>query len=304
MRIAGFSLSEPLPSSFGTGSAFAIGPRTTEFAALFRLMSGSCSITNLNSDVTVSPNQNYFFSDFRENPEQDLAFLDNFEEDITLQDYESHVSGKGFSNRKFYKSLLAELCGAVFNEAIDSHTAAFVHLYRAYEHLSYAFPMIYAAKTDNYIGTFENLRKWISNSDSDGNVGELRFHKSFVSTLFHGLPELSSTIDIHIQSRDEYKEAIFEGLAIKVLGWKRPEHYTGATTRPDKLSISFSDFHSFIVNLRNRYFHYSNSRSDNIVLEEIVESDLLFSFVNKAGMNYITTIFNGVVGHQMEARLT
>jgi len=164
--------------------------------------------------------------------------------------------------------------------------------------------MIYAAKTDNYIGTFENLRKWISSSANDGNVGELRFHKAFVSTLFHDLPELSSTIDIHIQSRDEYKEAIFEGLASKVLGWKRPEQYTGATSRPDKLSISFSDFHSFIVNLRNRYFHYSNSRSDNIVLEEIVESDLLFSFVNKAGMNYITTIFNGVVGHQMEARLT
>lgn len=299
MRIAGFELSEPEGSTFTDQSKFFIENKTTEFAALFRVLAGSCLITNLNSDIAVDAKNNYFFGDFQENVGRDLSFLDDFEEGLKNSDYETHVPRQAFANKKFYNSLLSEIAGAVFNEGVEKHTSAFVHLYRAYEHLSYAFPMIYSAKAQNYIGTFENLRKWMTNSDSDGNIGELRFHKAFIGSLFKGYDEISSTIDIPILCKNEYKEKIFDALTIKVLGWKKPENYTPTTIRPDKISIQFLEFHSFIVTLRNRYFHYSNARSDNIVLEEIVESDLLFSFVNKAGLNYISTIFQQIVSHQI-----
>jgi hypothetical protein len=113
------------------------------------------------------------------------------------------------------------------------------------------------------------------------------------------MPELSSTIDIHISAKDEFKESIFNSLTRKVLCWSDPAKFTTSTTAPDKISINFIDFHSFIVNLRNRYFHYSNARRDNIGLDEIIESDLLFSMVNKASINYIATIFHGIIKHHM-----
>lgn len=299
MKVARFMLSEPPESTFSNQSNFFIDDKTTEFSALFRVLAGTCLITNLNSEDSVDADRNYFFGDFRKNESRDLSFLDNFEEGLILQDYEAHIKPQGYLNRKFYSNLLSELSGAVFNEYLEKHTSAFVHLYRAYEHLSYAFPMIYSAKTQNYVGTFEQLRNWMTNSGSDGNIGELRFHKAFIAALFHNHNEISSTVDISFICKDEYKEKIFDALAAKVLGWKNPNDYTGTSVRPEKLSIPFVEFHSFIVNLRNRYFHYSNARADNIILEEIVESDLLFSFVNKAGLNYIAIIFQQIVAHQI-----
>jgi Fe-S-cluster formation regulator IscX/YfhJ len=160
--------------------------------------------------------------------------------------------------------------------------------------------MIYAAKTDNYVGTFNQLKTWISQSDKAGKSGELPFHKAFVSTLFKDLPELSTTVDIELSCREDYREKLFEALASKVLGWKNEDRYTRTTQRPEKLAVNFVDFHSFIVNLRNRYFHYSNAQSENLMLEEIVDSELLFSMVNKAGFYYVATIFNRIVIHQTE----
>jgi len=299
MRIAAFSLSEPLSSPFAEQSPFFIDLGTTELASLFRVLAGSSVLTNLSSDISIALSRNYFLGDYGENLAHDLSFLNKFEEGLKLKDYEQHVISTKFRNRQFYKNLLAEICATLFNEGKEKHTAAFLHLYRAYEHLSYAFPMIYAAKTDNYVATFENLRKWMVNADKQGNVGELGFHKAFVSTLFKGLPEISTTLDIHLNCKDEYKDKLFDGLAKKVLGWKSDTDYTSTTARPDKLSIGFVNFHSFIVNLRNRYFHYSSARSDNLSLEEVVDSDMLFSFVNKAGLYYVATIFNRVVIHQM-----
>ncbi|WP_321366125.1 hypothetical protein [Pseudomonas extremaustralis] len=300
MRTVSYEFSEKPGSPFTSESPFLIGQNTHEFAMIFRVISGSCHITNLNTENTIVLKTNYFFGDLRENSSGDLTFLDGLDEGLALSDYETQIASTGFKNRKFYKSFLAELASCIYHEEAERHTAAFVHLYRSYEHLSYAFPMIYASRTEDYVGTFENLRQWLSSTNSDGNVGELKFHKNFIASLFKGLPELQTTIDIDINTKQEYRESIFKALAEKVIGWNSPAKYTPGTKFPDKLAIPFVDHHSFLVNLRNRFFHYSNGRSDNIGLDDIVEADLLFSFVNKVTLNYIATIFHGVVKHQMQ----
>ncbi|EMJ7327549.1 hypothetical protein [Pseudomonas aeruginosa] len=301
MKTVSYEFAEKSDSPFSEESPFHINERTHEYAMIFRVLSGSCQVTNLNTEENVELITNYFYSDLRENPTGGLDFLNEFEEGMALPDYEEQINRVGFRNRKFYKSFLAELSSCIYHEHLEKHTAAFVHLYRSYEHLSYAFPMIYASKADDYIGTFESLRQWMSASSSDGNVGELKFHKNFVASLFKGLPELSRTIDIEIKTKQEYRDSIFEALAKKVAGWNSPEKYSPETRYPDKLAIPFIEYHSFLVNLRNRFFHYSNARSDNIGLDDIVEADLLFSFVNKATLNYISTIFHAIVRHQIQS---
>lgn len=298
MKTISYEFSERNSSPLTSESPFFIHDRVTEFAIIFRVLSGSCQITNLNTDESAVLSRNYFYSDFRDNESGDLSFFDAFDEDLTLSDYERLVTKTAWNNRKFYKPFLNELASCIYHEEGRRHTAAFVHLYRSYEHLSYAFPMIYAARTQDYVGTFENLRKWM-NHESDGNVGELKFHKTFVTSLFKDLPELARTIDVEINTKQEFREPIFKAMAEKVAGWKSPENYTPATVRPDLLAIPFAEYHSFFVTLRNRFFHYSNGRSDNIGLDEIIEADLLFSFINKITLNYIATIFHGVVKHQL-----
>jgi hypothetical protein len=299
MQTTSYEFLEKSNSIITDQSPFYICENSSEISVLFRVLSGSCIIINKNNETPVEINRNYFFSDFRNNSDSDVSFLNDFEEGINLSDYESFIKKTAFKHRKFYKYFLSEITGAIYNEELEKHTASFVHLYRAYEYLSYSFPMIYASKTDNFMGTFENLRKWMTNSDSDGNKGELKFYKSYVSTLFKGLPELSTTIDINITAKEEFKEYIFLSLTKKALEWNSEEKFTPLTIKPNKISINFLDFHSFIINLRNRYFHYSNSRSDNISTDDIIDSDLLFSIVNKCGINYITRIFHETVKHQI-----
>ncbi|NTW06947.1 MAG: hypothetical protein HGA29_03785, partial [Syntrophaceae bacterium] len=225
--------------------------------------------------------RNYFYNDVRINKYGTLIFFDNLEEGISKRDYESFIDDNKFKNKKFYKAFLNELSGCIYNDEIGRHTSAFIHLYRAYEHMSYAFPMIYSARTDDYIGTFDSLKKWMTSLGSEGNVGELKFHKNFIKTLFENLPEIEdeNTVDIYINSKTEYRERIFFGLVKKVLKWNDPSSYTSGTINPDKIAIKFTEYHSFIVDLRNRFFHYSNASHQNIGLDDVVESDLLFSFV-------------------------
>lgn len=299
MQTISYEFSENSNSILSEESPFHINTRSSEISLLFRVIGGSCVVTSKNNEISINVKSNYFYSDLRENQNSDIDFLNNLEEGIELSDYENLIRKIGFKNRKFYQSFLNEIVGAIYNEELEKHTAAYVHLYRAYEYLSYAFPMIYSSKTENFIGTFENLRKWMTNSESDGNIGELRFHKSFITSLFKGLPELSSTIDIDIRAKDEFKEAIFLSLTTKVLGWSSEEKYTPSTIKPEKISIKFPEFHSFLVNLRNRFFHYSNSRNDNLSVDDIIDSDLLFSLINKPGINYISRIFHEIIKHQI-----
>lgn len=301
MRTISYEFSEFPNSTLSPASSFFIKGDTAELAIIFRIISGSCQITNLSTEDTEQLKTNYFFSDLRDNLTNDLSFLDLFEENLTLQDYENQVIKNSFNNRKFYKNFLSELASCIYHENLKKHTAAFVHLYRAYEHLSYAFPMIYAARTEDYIGTFENLRKWMNKTNSDENVGELKFHKNFIATLFKDTPELQTTVDIDINTKQEFRNLIFKALAEKIVGWHTPDKHSAGTVQPDKIAIPFIDHHSFLVNLRNRFFHYSNSRSDNIGLDDIIEADLLFSFINKPTLNYISTIFHALIKHQMQS---
>ncbi|WP_298941612.1 hypothetical protein [uncultured Psychromonas sp.] len=299
MNLTSYQIIEHASSTFSEGDAFHLGENCSEQTALFRLLSGSCDIYSNLEEEQITQNTNFFFSDITDNTNTDLSFLDDFEEGITFADYQTFMLTNRFRNRGFYKNVLNEMVAAIYHYKKNNHTAAFVHLYRTYEHLSYAFPMIYSARTDDYLRTFENLRNWMTNSKSDSNVGELKFHKSFVATLFKNTPELASTIDIEITSSPENQEILFNTITKKVLGWKTVNDYTSSTIHPNKIAVSFSDFHSFIITLRNRFFHYSNARSDNIKIEEILDSNFLFSLVNGAIIYFISTIFHGVVRHNM-----
>ena len=49
---------------------------------------------------------------------------------------------------------------------------------------------------------------------------------------------------------------------------------------------------SFIVNLRNRYFHLaSGGYNENISSRQLSESDIFFEIINDIGMNWVAQIY-------------
>lgn len=293
MKINSFEFSECETSGFVKDSPFYISEQATPLAVLFRVFAGTCEITSMNTIESVSLCTNYFYSDFRQNDLSNLDFLNDFEEGLEFIDYEECVHKNSYRNIDFHRTFLAEIAGCIFNLEKGKNTVAFVHLYRAYEHLAYAFPMIFASKTKDYVGSFDSLKKWMT-KEGNGNAGELKFLKSFISTLFEKDEILSTAIDIRITANDEHKMLMFNALAKKVMDWQSIEKYSPGTTSPDILSIPFIEYHSFIINLRNRFFHYFNQRGDNLSIDDVIDSDLLFSMVNKSSLYFVAIIFHEI----------
>lgn len=312
MKIELIEISEP------DSSIFKLDESSPELIRIFRLLSGTCKMKAY--DTLADLEINYFFpingmeTSITEHIEVDteaihmasdrithshLEFLNGYEEGGTLQHYETFIKVNKFKNRNFYKSFYQEICSAVYNVQMKKHTLAFVHIYRAYESISYAFPMIYSSLTDNYHNTFNNLRTWFSSGSSD-NTGELKFLNNFIKDVFKNDELLDSSFDINIVGDENFKARIFKTLKEKILPLKNQEVYAENHNEPDVFSIPFSMFHSFLITLRNRFFHFSHSNNNNISLDDVDDAELFFPLVNKHAIQYITTLFHSIVWHSIK----
>lgn len=56
---------------------------------------------------------------------------------------------------------------------------------------------------------------------------------------------------------------------------------------------------SFIITLRNRFFHNLNGGAKNIESNNIVDSDELFSFINPMAMHWIAMVFLQVTSYSL-----
>ncbi|MBI6138469.1 hypothetical protein JEQ04_11460 [Serratia plymuthica] len=312
MKIELIEISEP------DSSIFRLDESSSELIRIFRLLSGSCKLKAY--DTIVDLEINYFFplseieisttENIEENTEEihqendnithsHLEFLNGYEDGGTLQHYETFIKVNKFKNRSFYRSFFQEICSAVYNVQLKKHTLAFVHIYRAYENISYAFPMIYSSLTDNYHNTFNNLRAWFSSGSSD-NTGELKFLSKFIKDVFKDDELLDSSFDINIVGDANFKNRIFNTLKEKILPLKNQEEYAENHSEPDVFSIPFSMFHSFLITLRNRFFHFSHSNNNNISLDDVDDAELFFPLINKHAIQYITTLFHAIVWHSIK----
>ncbi len=166
--------------------------------------------------------------------------------------------------------------------------------------MSYAFPMIYSAETNNYYNTFNELSSWFSSKHGD-NTGELKFLSNFINCLFDGDELLDSCYDIHLIGDDSVKQRIFSMFEQKILPIRDNDSYGQNHVEPDVFSVPFKKYHSFLITMRNRFFHYSHSNKNNISLDDIGNAEFLFSLINKISLQYITTLFHAIVWRKLKS---
>ncbi|QRI86213.1 hypothetical protein JQN61_02065 [Pseudomonas putida] len=83
------------------------------------------------------------------------------------------------ANKGFFEVLLNEIARSLVASAYGNHLSAFVYIYRALEHMSYALPFFHARHSTNYVKAFNDLRTLISSGD-----GELKFCDKFIRFIF------------------------------------------------------------------------------------------------------------------------
>lgn len=202
-----------------------------------------------------------------------------FDQEYKLEDLSLLLQNRTLNNRnkEFYTNLLNEYLNFYYYTNKKNHTLAFLHLYRILEYTSYTFPVLYAISTKDFSNSFSSLRTLFS---GDKDKGELKVFKDFIGEVY-GSNRYYSTISIDIDilsDLPEYNERIYKTI-INICDSEIFDQTKNSEN--SKIAIKFTHFSSFIITIRNRFFHLKNSQSNNIHSIDIVDANHFFSLINK-----------------------
>lgn len=257
---------------------------------ILRIITGGTSVTNNDTFVTTDFTTNYlslYYSfDDEKSVENNLAEILN--ESIELDDLKDFFFDRRFAlkNKQFFNRLENEFCNFLTYQAKGNHTTAFIFLYRILEVISFSFPLIYASKTYDFKHTYGKLKE-IFSSNSNKSKGELGFFKTAIKVMFEGSNLLETSIDMELNDEFEKNEKIYKALR----GICDDQIFHTDTIENSKISICFGEVSSFIITLRNRFFHLFNRGDKNLESIEIIDPDYLFSKLNKPLFTWVCVIY-------------
>lgn len=219
------------------------------------------------------------------------------------------------NNRQFYRNILNEVQQFVTYQATQAYLPAFVHLYRTYEYMSYAFPLTYIQNTNDFYDSYDQLQKFFNDTTSS----ELAFFDRFLNEIFLMDDYISSELynqyfEINFQTNNfqDIKYTLqpiinqLENSKIKRVnkilrnnGHQDVEQVIYFDDENSSLIIQALVFHSFIIELRNKIFHFKASRRDSIVPNNIYFEEI-FEIVNIHIYNWIAMIFKFILHSALE----
>lgn len=254
-------------------------------SVLFRLLLGTLDLKLSTQDEVFS--QKICYTKLRE------EFVDN-EIDDPISDWVNNLFGLNDIDRYFnlnrrnkalFDELLSEFSYFFLNKHKSNHVSAFLHLYRALEFMSYSFPMTYSSKTTNFYTSFDTFKGFFTSKDQ----GQLKFFQEFIQVLFEKHTLICRTkIDTYVgdEMLDKSKKKIIQKLCSTFSSYD--DGYV--------ISIEYKNLLDFMINLRNRYFHFQSDRADNISNINF-DSELFFSALNDKFANWISMIYLEILTH-------
>lgn len=194
---------------------------------------------------------------------------------------ENYVKRSGQNNISLFKDLVNEYCLFFYYKEKEIHTLSFLYVYRILERMSLTFPMLYATISDDYNGSFNTLRAFFKESNS-----ELDFFKKFTKKILE-VEYQDYKVVFNITGENEFVRAkyyeILSNLCSKFDSEREPEAFR--ITIKNKYTIIL------LINLRNRYFHFMSGGQENIRSTDLLNPDGFFSLLNEHFINYLSIIY-------------
>ncbi|WP_162999741.1 hypothetical protein [Pseudomonas viridiflava] len=214
-------------------------------------------------------------------------------EDVTLLDLSRYFRSLK-SNDEFYESIEFELINCMVSRRSERYLESFLFLYRVLEGISYSVPLIYVSKSKSFSKSFRNLQKYMPTKN---NEGELLFFKNFIKTEWAQESFFNLTLDIDVGGIEveEMRSVYFNLYKEKAGSGVRGE------TEDEELKISFLGFMDFMIELRNRYFHFlQGGWHNNISTSQIIFPDLFFKPIIDLGVNWVSIVLFEVMKFDMD----
>ena len=269
-----------------TSASLSLNENKSPAFRIIRLLSGTCSIHDIFFNKKFKLNKNYLnFPHTKNKRITKNSLLEVFPEDVELKDIARYFKSLK-SNDEFYSTIEFELINCLVARNSERYLEAFLFLYRILEGISYSIPLIYVSKSKSFNKSFRNLQKYMPTKN---NEGELLFFKNFIKTQWSNEYFYKLTLDIDISSIDveEMRSTYFS------LYKEKAKNGVEAETEDEELKISYLGFMEFMIELRNRYFHFlQGGWQENISTSQIIFPDLFFKPLIDLGINWISiTLF-------------
>ncbi|KHS99960.1 hypothetical protein ACI51Z_13445 [Pectobacterium carotovorum] len=182
------------------------------------------------------------------------------------------------SNSGFYINLLLEFSNAIYSMNFNHHTKAFIHIYRAYEHLAYSFPLVFVSTAKSYERSYGKLKQYFK----DGGDSELQFGKQFV---MDNVDSLMLDSIVQVIDKKSYLSNVVNRLSSK----------NAFTISPGIVSFPLKTTWDMVVEIRNRFFHNLTGMGNSFDSQLIIDSDEFFRLINKPSLILLSSIYFSIL---------
>ncbi len=182
-------------------------------------------------------------------------------------------------NHSFFTSLLDEVARAVVCLDLERGLSAFVHLYRALEKLSFAFPLYHARQNASYMKAYDQLKGYFKG-------GELEFCSNFSRQLLSRDPLLAGEV-----CRMEFNDPI----SPRIVAYINEKNRQATVSGGQSIDVCLKDAFDFLVTLRNHYFHHLAGSNYSLDSRDVPRPDVFFLHPTRVGLRLIGAIFSKMV---------
>lgn len=208
-----------------------------------------------------------------------------FDGDLGTSDVERYLTKSKNTNRTFWEELRTEICFCLFAKKKDNYVEAFLHLYRIFELVSVALPLIYATKIADFRKAVRFIKS-LSKNERDKDLSILRYFSEEISNT-GSLSGLS--IDYSFEKLDlSARSHLRSQLDSFVLSENNIKH-SGFASPNDGVEIEFRSVSSFMVSCRNRLFHNALS-NENFKLDKMHGSGSICSILIDPGLYWFSLV--------------
>lgn len=195
-----------------------------------------------------------------------------------------HATG---TNKGFFEVLLNETSRSIVESRNGNHLSGFVYIYRALEHMSYALPFFHARHATNYVKAFTDLRNLIASGD-----GELKFCDKFIGYIFQGEA---------IFSNHKYKISFPPTHEQKLEKYLNGFHSKHCSKNPGTglIEVNFLHAFSFLVDIRNKFFHHLSGSNQSASSKEIIDADIFFKPINEIALSIISLVLGKMISAEL-----
>lgn len=209
-------------------------------------------------------------------------------ENISVENYLNFLRNYHPRNEAFFETFSRELTHCIVAKKRQCLSEAFLHFYRILEYVSLSFPAVYSRAQSDFERSFE-FHKGLFRGMRDTDLVALQTFSDLLGQA-GGISSLSYDLDYNdvgaLNGRaclDELKASLHKSLSDQ------------NTDVPNlKIELSFTEMPKFLVELRNRLFHFTYGER-NIRVCNAGGTDVLLAPVMQVSLNWLFQLYSEII---------